>query len=159
MITLENVREFALDVHGDQRYGDEPYEVHLAAVATGLVEYGYTDLWYMGWLHDTMEDSSDPEATYDEIRKRFGQHAADLTRVVSGFGPNRKARVAMILSNIRDHTEGAIVKAVDRLVNMRKAIDSPSHAQMYRREHPDFVEAVRPHISGRLLADLEKLGR
>jgi (p)ppGpp synthase/HD superfamily hydrolase len=56
-MTSEFYRDLALRYHGEQRYGDHPYGVHLDAVVEILREYGHEALVPAGYLHDTLEDT------------------------------------------------------------------------------------------------------
>ena len=53
----EAVRSFAIAAHGDQRYGDQPYAVHLDRVAGLLAEHGHAEVVPVGFLHDVLEDT------------------------------------------------------------------------------------------------------
>lgn len=57
-------RTFAIEAHGEQRYGDQPYSVHLDAVAGLLEPYG-ADAQMIGYLHDVVEDTA---ITADRVR-------------------------------------------------------------------------------------------
>ena len=50
---------FASDAHGSQKYGREPYFVHLQAVADMTVRLGGDDVAeQVAWLHDVIEDTN-----------------------------------------------------------------------------------------------------
>lgn len=59
-IKLQQARKFAVEAHGDQRYGDEPYVVHLDHVLAVLQRFGIEgeDILVAGLLHDTIEDTN-----------------------------------------------------------------------------------------------------
>ena len=50
-------RELAMRSHGDQKYGEHPYIVHLDAVADICYPYGQNAV-IIAFLHDTLEDTS-----------------------------------------------------------------------------------------------------
>lgn len=55
-------RRFAITAHGDQIYGEQPYEYHLNMVGEVLTEFGFTKeltphYHAAAWLHDTVEDT------------------------------------------------------------------------------------------------------
>ncbi len=143
-------------MHADQPYGrDEPYVVHLDHVVDVLRYYDFFEQKYVdsGYLHDVLEDC--PDTSYEEILKLFGQEVADIVRACSGFGENRKARTAMIYTNICDFPDAAIVKAADRISNTQNAKTSMRRLyEMYKKEMPAFVEIVRPHIPEAMLQRL-----
>ena len=67
----QGAREFAVSAHGDQKYGDQPYAVHLDDVSRTLAELGFSDdeLQMIAMLHDVLEDT---HASASEIAERFG---------------------------------------------------------------------------------------
>lgn len=54
----ETIRDFAIQMHGGQMYGDKPYVTHLDQVWDVLQSYGYTDPSYerAAYVHDILED-------------------------------------------------------------------------------------------------------
>jgi (p)ppGpp synthase/HD superfamily hydrolase len=72
----ERARAFAIAAHGNQRYGEQPYEVHLAAVRQVLFDFGHGgELAIAAWLHDTVEDT---DVTVEQIELEFGSAVAAL---------------------------------------------------------------------------------
>ena len=135
-------RAYAIMMHGDQTYDDEPYVVHLDAVAEILVEFGYddTDLLVAAYLHDVIEDT---EATHVDVAARFGERAAALVYAVTSEEghPNRKTRNAATYANRTVKEPGAVtLKAADRLANVRRG---GRLVGLYRKEQPAFVAALR----------------
>ena len=66
----DRARAFAVAAHGDQRYGSDPYVVHLSAVRQVLEDFGYDgDFALAAWLHDTVEDT---EVTVVQLEREFG---------------------------------------------------------------------------------------
>lgn len=58
-----------------------PYVSHVAGVVGILARHGLPEpVLAAGALHDVLEDTV---ATYDELRARFGEHVAELVRLVS----------------------------------------------------------------------------
>ena len=144
MDDLENAREFAIAAHGDQRYGDGPYQVHLAAVAAVLDRFGIaTDpLRQAAWLHDTVEDT---DTTREQIAERFGDHVAALVWAVTNeAGPNRRARNAATYPKIARQPGAVLLKLADRIANVESCIASGDRRlSMYAREYPGFRAALR----------------
>ena len=154
-------RTFALDAHGDQRYGDHPYADHLAAVAELLVPFG-EDAVRIGYLHDVVEDTA---ITLDELRTEFGDVVACCVALLTDEpGESRKERKAKTyakLAQVGPELELALtVKAADRLANVRACIaDGKAELlSVYRREHPAFRSAAyRPGRCERLWQELDTL--
>ncbi|MFE7722645.1 HD domain-containing protein [Nocardia rhizosphaerihabitans] len=139
-------REFAVEAHGDQRYGDHPYITHLAAVRAVLDDFGYNgSLAVAAWLHDVVEDTP---VTAEEVESRFGREVLDLVWAVTGIGPDRKARNLDAFSKITAHPPAVILKLADRTANAEASPPGSSWMGMYRTEHPTF----KAHLGG-LLAD------
>lgn len=162
-------REFAVKAHGDQRYGDQPYAVHLDTVAE-LVRT-VDDSWEalaVAYLHDVVEDT---EVTIRKIREVFGPRVAGA--VVGLTDPegyaNRKARKAELHRRLASLDPAApvarltlVVKAADRLANLAssKAEGKAGLLKMYRREHAAFREAAyRPGLCDDLWAQIDRLAR
>jgi hypothetical protein len=90
---------FAEERHAAQRYGDQPYTVHLEHVRAVLASFGHGGaLGVAAWLHDTVEDTA---TTREEIAERFGEDVAALVWAVTGTGKNRKERNASAYEKIR----------------------------------------------------------
>ncbi len=134
-------REFAIRAHGEQRYGDQPYSVHLDAVAA-IAGPAYEAIAY---LHDVLEDT---EASADEIERLFGGEVRRSVELLTDpDGPNRATRKRLLHERLRaagPELHGAlVVKAADRLANLREsAANNPGLLAMYRREHEAFREAA-----------------
>ena len=145
-------REFAIEAHGAQLYGDtEPYVVHLDAVAAILQEFGITDPDSLAaaYLHDVLEDT------------RIGWHelefGLDVTLMVlfctDEPGPNRKTRKALTYARIRRELDAkaadpvvraaVCVKLTDRVANIRQSVtNNPGLLEMYRKEKSTFQAAL-----------------
>ena len=149
-------REYAVYLHRDQRYGEEPYEVHLDETVAVLREFGYYDHddIIAGYLHDTVEDCN---VSLADIEARFGTTVTRIVNAATGIGPNRKARVAMVLSNLRAYPRAAPVKTADRIVNMRNARGTKLGI-MYARELPEFLEVIEGSVSSEMFNSLKDLG-
>ena len=137
-----SARRFAAEKHASQRYGDEPYTVHLAAVREVLRGAGIGDdqpLAAAAWLHDVVEDTGTPR---EEVAARFGEHVASLVWAVTGVGANRKERNADAYAKIRAFPEAATLKLADRIANVEASARVPDKLAMYQREHPGFEAAL-----------------
>lgn len=141
-----DAREFAIQAHGDQRYGERPYSHHLDAVAAIAAKYGEMAR-KVAYLHDTVEDTS---VALDEVRAKFGDLVADCVALLTDEpGANRKERKAKTYAKLAEvHGElelALIVKAADRLANVKACIEDGHQRllEVYRSEHPAFKQAAR----------------
>lgn len=151
-------KQYALHHHGDQKYGELPYEVHLQAVVNVLLE---SCSWNpalevrlaAAWLHDVVEDT---EATQRTVWDEFGPEVAAIVWACSGVGKNRTERNASIYQKIGDlepepRRDAAMVKVADRIANLEQAAPGSRHKSMYRRERVAFYNAVARYSSPNLI--------
>lgn len=153
---IYEAREYAVRKHATQRYGNQPYTVHLAAVRGVLRWAGIEDdhpLATAAWLHDTLEDT---DATREELATRFGNEVADLVWAVTGVGKNRKERNENVYAKIRAYPQAATLKLADRIANVEAAVRVPDKLAMYRKEWPAFREALAGRGLQMLWKRLEK---
>lgn len=147
-------RAFALERHGDQRYGDEPYGVHLAEVAAVLARFAVEDpdLAIAAWLHDVVEDT---DATLDDVDERFGSRIRALVDAVTmEAGDTRAARNAATHPKIRATPGAVTLKLCDRIANVERG--GPKRA-LYRSEHEAFRAALhRPGEADAMWAHLDR---
>lgn len=144
---MDDYRQFAIDAHGEQMYGDQPYAVHLAAVAEVLLDFDYTsDVWQASaWLHDVLEDT---DVTPEGISSRFGFDVLNLVWAVTGQGANRKEKQASIIHKLHAYKEACVLKLADRIANLEACIKEHNKAgkmAMYHKELPAFEKVVRKH--------------
>jgi (p)ppGpp synthase/HD superfamily hydrolase len=158
---IDRARQFAVERHGDQKYGDLPYWVHLDRVATLARDYG-SDAVVIAYLHDVVEDTA---TTLDEIAAEFGSFVSRCVHVVTdepgADRRERKARTYRKMAQVDGELEVAlIVKAADRLANLRACTSSGNERLLavYRREQPVFRDAVfRPDLCDPLWREIELL--
>jgi (p)ppGpp synthase/HD superfamily hydrolase len=158
---IHRARQFAVERHGDQKYGDLPYWVHLDRVAAIARDYG-SDAVVIAYLHDVVEDTP---TTLEEIAAEFGNFVSRCVQVVTdepgADRRERKARTYRKMARIDRELEVAlIVKAADRLANLR-ACTSESNQRLlavYRREQAVFRDAVfRPALCDPIWQEIEEL--
>ena len=149
---IVRAKEFAVEKHGDQKYGSVPYEVHLKAVTDVLFLYdhevGFQDRIAIGWLHDVIEDT---EVTYVEMVTYFGSSIADSVRALSKTGePNYK-----YFGTIKLNRNATTVKLADRITNMEESYGMSKFSK-YIDEYPEFKAALYNHRDERLwsIADI-----
>ncbi|WP_418121117.1 HD domain-containing protein [Variovorax sp. 160MFSha2.1] len=143
--TPDAARAYAVEMHGDQKYGIHPYVHHLDAVAALLQPYG-DKARVVGYLHDVVEDTA---ATVADVRSRFGDLVAScvalLTDAPGANRKERKARTYAALAEVKGDEELALlVKAADRLANVRACVADGQRAlwDTYHGEHPTFRAAA-----------------
>jgi (p)ppGpp synthase/HD superfamily hydrolase len=157
----QQAREFAIKAHGDQKYGDQPYSVHLDAVAALAAPYG-NDAVVVAYLHDAVEDTP---TTPQQIETEFGAKVAACVALLTDEpGANRKERKAKTyakLATVSGETELAlIVKAADRLANVRACVANNLERlwNVYHSEHSAFKSAAfREGLCDPLWSELDRL--
>lgn len=151
---LRFAEAFAAFAHGDQKYGDQPYSVHLSAVVAILQEWGCDDdTLIAGLLHDVLEDTFVSKRTVENL---FGPTVGRLVDALTGVGENRSRRLANALGLIKAICpEAAVVKLADRIANVEAAAPDSDHMARYRREQPGFETVIRPLTSVQQWARLE----
>jgi (p)ppGpp synthase/HD superfamily hydrolase len=134
----------AAEYHQHQKYGEDPYLVHLYDVVNVLIEYGYTHSKYLAtaWLHDTIEDST---LGYYKIKAEVGEDVAEMVFAVTDeLGRSRKERKAKTLPKLNGKIDAQVVKLADWIANVRNAhYKRPDLIQMYQKDFKDFEKAVR----------------
>lgn len=166
---MTDPRAFAATAHEGQTYNDEPYTVHLEAVARLSDEVADSVcepefLRTVAWLHDVVEDT---DAARVDVAERFGDQVAEAVSLLSDPpGQNRRERKARLHERLHALDERKkvfrsvlLVKTADRLSNVREAVGKrPSLLKMYRREHAAFRAAThRPGLCDAWWAELDNL--
>lgn len=82
VILMAKAKRFALEAHGDQKYGEKPYSYHLEQVVENVKIRMKDDPLLstyvaVAWLHDTMEDCG---VTFKQIQDEFGLAIADAVK-------------------------------------------------------------------------------
>ena len=147
---LTKAYNFAVKAHENQkRDSGDPYSNHPIAVANILTELKLDSATITtGLLHDTIEDT---HATYETIKKEFGEEVADLVDGVTKISvlenkvtANSKAENfrKLILATSKD-IRVLLVKLADRLHNMR-TIDAISKVEKKERIAKETMEIYAP---------------
>jgi (p)ppGpp synthase/HD superfamily hydrolase len=158
---IKKARQYAIDRHGDQLYGDQPYYVHLDEVAKIASNYG-DDATVIAYLHDVIEDT---DTTVVEIDKKFGYFISQCVQIVTDeIGVNRKERKRKTYNKMAlvsgDLELALIVKAADRLANLRACVmqNNMGLLKMYRSEHLIFKKSVyRPYLCEALWQEIDNI--
>ncbi len=157
----KRAREFAIEAHRDQRYGEYPYSVHLDEVASIARPYG-ENAEIIAYLHDVIEDT---DVTAKEIEVMFGGLVSRCVQILSDEpGETRKIRKAATYKKMAaisgDENLALLVKAADRLANMRACIriKDQDFLNLYISEHEVFKKsAYRLNLCEGLWSELEKI--
>lgn len=153
-------RTFAVEVHGEQMYGQHRYSHHLDAVAELARPYG-DDAEATAYLHDVKEDVAG--MSLDALRERFGDDLTEAVDLLSDPpGANRKERKVKAYARLAatQNRLALVVKPCDRLANMRACVADGNVRllEVYRSEHPTFrAAAYRPGLCDEIWAELDEL--
>ena len=157
----ETARTFAVTAHGDQAYGNDPYVVHLDAVAQLASSFGDAAA-VVAYLHDVVEDT---EVSLADIAAQFGTFVSDCVAILTDEpGENRhlrKTKTYQKMAEVRGDRELAlIVKACDRLANVQACVaqQAMNRLAIYKNEHDLFRSSVyRQGLCDDLWRELETI--
>jgi (p)ppGpp synthase/HD superfamily hydrolase len=160
---IGRARALALAAHGEQRYGAEPYRVHLEHVEEVVRRYPHgAAMRAAAWLHDAVEDTA---LTLDEVAAAVGPEVAAMVAAVTDEpGATRAERKPRTLAKLRQASPDArALKLADRIANLESAHRDgrADLVAMYRGEHPAFRRALHrdgEHVAQWTLVD-ELIGR
>jgi len=147
---LNKAYNFAIKAHENQRRDSgDPYSIHPIAVASILTELKLDSATIAtGLLHDTIEDT---HATYETIKKEFGQEVADLVDGVTKISvfenqvtsPSKAENFRKLILATSKDIRVLLVKIADRLHNMR-TIDAISKIEKKERIAKETMEIYAP---------------
>lgn len=159
--------DYAKKMHeGQTRASGEPYYTHPVEVASILAGMKMdVGTIVTAILHDTLEDT---EATYEDLKKKFGQEVADLvngvsklTRIESQTVEGKQAEnFRKLLLAMSEDIRVLLVKLADRLHNMRtiEAIERPDKRRRIALEtleiYAPLAERIGVHNIKEELEDL-----
>ncbi|MGE5298524.1 MAG: HD domain-containing protein [Acidobacteriota bacterium] len=146
---LDQARSFAIEHHGDQKYGNNlPYRWHLEKVAALAERLGYPQaIQVAAWLHDTVEDTG---VTIDEIRQLFGDKVAEIVAAVT-YSENDKQQGVDKIQKARENLGSHVVKFCDASVNFSaSALDgAPGHMSQWKAtvtRYGSFIVQLQPDL-------------
>lgn len=136
---VQFAREYAIEHHQQQMYGDKPYVFHLDQVYDITVRFELgLEYQIAAYLHDIIEDTN---ITKNEVENKFGVHISEMVFAVSGFGANRKERQQDIKIKMVAYQPSINLKMADRLANMlHSQINKPKLYDLYCKEHIELEE-------------------
>ena len=142
---LPKLRLLTAEAHTGQTYGDGPYTDHLDDCHKILNEFGFTEKTHKHLhgaieMHDVFEDCKHTKfSPAYMISLGVPIRWVKLAEFVTDEpGKNRKERKTATYKKLKGHTQGIIIKLVDRLANVRRG----GKNQMYLKEHAGFREAL-----------------
>ncbi len=144
--------DFATRKHkGQVRMGGMPYIVHPVAVADIVNRWGYgRDYVVTAFFHDLLEDTDATEAEIEEIGGPAVLEAVKLLSKQKGYV------MADYIAGIKGNDVARVVKAADRLHNLRCAVLAPEDfKRRYVLETLDWYTDFSPEIMP-ALRDLSK---
>lgn len=131
---FKRARDYAMQMHGGQLYGERPYVFHLDAVAQLTFEYGLSPKFTIAaYIHDVLEDTS---ATPLELTVLFGREVSDMVYAVTGEGDSREAQRTSTVQKLKLRPGFAALKLMDRIANVEqsKKDGDSSRMRLYREE-------------------------
>jgi len=157
----QRAREFAIDAHKHQYYGEQPYSVHLDAVAKYVEPYGEVAI-AIAYLHDVVEDT---HVTLQQLEQSFGPFIAQcvgiLTDEPGASRAERKSKTYLKMSKVSGERSLALtVKVADRLANIEACFAKKNNEKlaMYLNEQPAFKSSIyRSNLCDDLWQKLESL--
>jgi len=154
---VDRARSYATEAHQRinhrRKYNDEPYHVHLSAVAKTVASV--TDdpnVIAAAWLHDTVEDT---QATLEDIEASFGVAVAELVEELTDISKpgdgNRVRRKAIDRRHLAQASKRAkTVKLADLIDNCKDITrHDPRFAQVYLEEMDELLDVLSdgdPHL-------------
>ena len=151
---LQRAYDYAAEKHkGQFRKGGEPYITHPEAVSCLLKEKGYgTDVQIAGLFHDLLEDTDASEAEIEALGGKAVLQAVRLLTKQPGYV------MAEYMAGIRANPMAKVVKAADRLHNLRCAVVcSEAFKRKYILESIDWYLDLDPEIPNAVRALVESM--
>ena len=137
----------AYEAHATQRYGDDPYLVHLFDTYNVLLEFGHKvpELLAAALLHDVIEDTP---TNYTQVLQATNETVAEIVYACTDeLGRNRKERKVRTLAHLHAWTmqrgEAALtVKLADWIANVGESLreEDVGKLKMYRKDWPEFAQ-------------------
>jgi len=136
-------KAFTITAHGSQKYGNDPYLVHLQAVQDKAREFtDNEEILACAFMHDILEDTNATEA---EVIALVGPNAYLVIQCLTDKpGKNRRERHLNTYWILRQNVTALFVKLCDRWCNQQNVIDTNNSKliQMYRKEYMEFKFAL-----------------
>ena len=148
---VDRARVYATEAHQRinhrRKYNNEPYHVHLSAVAKLVASVtGDEEMVAAAWLHDTVEDT---QATLEDVESEFGVQVAEiveeLTDVSKPGDGNRVQRKQIDRVHLAQASKRAkTVKLADLIDNCKDITrHDPRFAQVYLAEMNSLLDVLQ----------------
>jgi len=148
---VDRARIYATEAHQRinhrRKYNNEPYHVHLSAVAKLVASVtDDTEMVAAAWLHDTVEDT---QATLEDIEAEFGMPVAELVEELTDVSKpgdgNRVRRKQIDLMHLAQASARAkTVKLADLIDNCKDITrHDPRFAQVYLYEMNELLDVLQ----------------
>jgi (p)ppGpp synthase/HD superfamily hydrolase len=116
MKSIHRASLFASLAHLDQKYGREPYFVHLQAVADMTIRLGGDDIAeQVAWLHDVIEDTA---VNVETLLENFGIKVAVAVQLLS---KQENIPYEEYIKQVRSNPIALLVKKADTLCNLTQS--------------------------------------
>lgn len=141
-ILVRHAEIFAVAAHGNQQYGFHPYYKHLKDVVDIVKPYGNSAV-VLAWLHDVLEDTNcKAEQLIQIFDMEIARNVALLSDPPGLTRSDRKLALNIVLADPETPRQVLIVKAADRLANVRHScLGNEKMITKYRFEHESFRNA------------------
>jgi hypothetical protein len=147
---IDRARAFAMEAHDRidhrRKYTNEPYWVHLEAVASTVSEVTRdAQVLAAAWLHDVVEDTP---VTSEEIRERFGERVATLVDEltdcsVPGDGNRAQRQTIDRAHSATGSPDAKTIKLADVMDNVSSIAKSdPKFGRVYVVEKEALLEVL-----------------
>ena len=157
---ITEAKTLASGLHTNQKYGDQPYMVHLEMVDKLVNQFIYLlpSQYHLfaqtaSWLHDVLEDTGYTEI---ELQKRFPKQTCQVVKLLSKH-PNQS--YDEYYANIASNPVAVYVKLCDRLANVRSSLFPRNDEKLNRYKlHQQNVQAflnISPFT--KIVAEIESL--
>ena len=148
---VDRARVYATEAHQRinhrRKYNNEPYHVHLSAVAKLVATVTDDDeMVAAAWLHDTVEDT---QATLEDIEAEFGVHVAELVEELTDVSKpgdgNRVQRKQIDRIHLAQASkQSKTVKLADLIDNCKDITrHDPRFAQVYLTEMNSLLDVLQ----------------
>lgn len=141
--------KLALEKHGSQVYGVNPYIYHLIKVYLEVYKYEKNEeILSLAFLHDTLEDTEISIKELSEISESMAEYVDLLT----------KMPFINYYQRCSKYYATSIVKMADRIVNVRECLENKNYNQFikYYNERKKF-RVIYPKLSLKMILSLESL--
>lgn len=146
-------RNYAIQAHGEQKYGKKPYVYHLDHVYQVCCRFGYHDNPVLGmgcFLHDIIEDTlksvEDVRATLggSTDSRNYAITVGELVLSVTDFPSGDKTET--FTKRTQHNKQGVLLKMFDRIANIEACLaeDKIKVLKKYHSEHHLFVKILKP---------------